>query len=1073
MGLLAKWVGFMKKIIGIFLLTVSIASRSMDIFQACEQGDIVRVRELAARDDVDVKERDKWNRTALHIAASCGCADIVEILLNKGCPIDALDSDGYTALHRAVLNGHGEVVKLLLDRHPVINPVGRDRFSALHRAVVQGKLALVSFLLNNGVKVDEPDQSHGLTPLYHAAVLGNIGVVRCLLDRRASANFSYAGITVLHAAVSHGKQQVAELLLSFGTDLNPIVGENGLTSLHHAAVAGDCDFMEFLFDRRVPVDVTTSHDATPLCYAAFAGNIKSVEFLIKHGASVGAMDDKAYTALHYALLGNRPDVVDLLLKKGASINAVRRDGLTSLHAAALNGHENVIKFLLEHQVSPDTRGPGGCTALHCAAKEGHANIVVLLLQRGAAVNVCDDSGHTAFQIAAATKHTVVSRILAKSGGDKLPGATGGPCVDAAGSGGQVECSGDRTKFLHSILGVKLSGKFARLQYAKSLNDAANFLYLQHLWAESLTRVWFLCEELKKLGYSLGDVHRFTVQSCDGSSSCPVDEASCCAHQKCVVIKTMDGIVAGWNLAPFLVHEPFIFNEPIVGLIDSYLQQQHEEVQRIAHAVKCEYLAYELKEQFGCMLKFASANLHLLKLFYGDRQCFTPVVGSMEQSFVLAGEIVALYGPSPDSHDTQKISSNIYSELESLMGFIEQNHDRLARIYELILSEKKSQNKQYQGIQCSLEYSSVRTLPDLIHWAGRISSFGDYFRRCKDDESQASACQGQPEDAAAACAAQSHMVSGNGEVDQLVAENKERIQRGRCAGRKQKKQHKKGKWPMRGLGTSDARQRVSHTPSSEDPAPSPAGAAPIMDPAPVRLAEHVPSSLTEDLAQLPTGAADPTMDLVPANLAKQVPLQDHKRMPSGLLRGCAQKVKQKAGQRELHQSILGYDKRVLRWFDRGFAQTQPEGDVLYHAFPICADTFIMGRGIISNRPNRSHPQKIDTCYSLPGEVRFADGRKRFAIFTCTLDQDGYCYHRGITYKSLTDLESILRGSGLDYRDLQQTYTQEDKVTQGGEHPGDVKNSRIVKKDKLHVEIEDVYNRVAILLYRLKKDVRNMF
>ena len=60
--------------------------------------------------------------TPLHLAASQGYTDIVEVLLNQnGIEVDAKNDTGATPLHLAAARDHHRIVELLLDRHAEVN----------------------------------------------------------------------------------------------------------------------------------------------------------------------------------------------------------------------------------------------------------------------------------------------------------------------------------------------------------------------------------------------------------------------------------------------------------------------------------------------------------------------------------------------------------------------------------------------------------------------------------------------------------------------------------------------------------------------------------------------------------------------------------------------------------------------------------------------------------------------------------------------------------------------------------------------------------------------------------------
>ena len=61
-----------------------------------------------------MQAKDKYSNTPLYLAASSGQTSTVELLLEKGAPIEARDRYDNTSFHLAALTGHTSVVQLLL-----------------------------------------------------------------------------------------------------------------------------------------------------------------------------------------------------------------------------------------------------------------------------------------------------------------------------------------------------------------------------------------------------------------------------------------------------------------------------------------------------------------------------------------------------------------------------------------------------------------------------------------------------------------------------------------------------------------------------------------------------------------------------------------------------------------------------------------------------------------------------------------------------------------------------------------------------------------------------------------------
>ena len=181
--------------------------------------------------------------------------------------------------------------------------------------------ARIHFLLNAGANINH-DYKYLGTPLYRAAVNGDLEVFKMLLENGAHININ--NLYLLGVAVDSGNSEIVKILLAAGANVNPKGHEPYLCQ---AARRGFPELVQMFLDRGANIEVKDEYGYRALHLAVCDGHIDVVKVLLKAGANVNAVTDNDFgsTALylttyhHYRPAGIRDELVQLLKEYGGSM----------------------------------------------------------------------------------------------------------------------------------------------------------------------------------------------------------------------------------------------------------------------------------------------------------------------------------------------------------------------------------------------------------------------------------------------------------------------------------------------------------------------------------------------------------------------------------------------------------------------------------------------------------------------------------------------------------------------------------------------------------------------------------
>lgn len=188
-----------------------------------DKASVASVLSLSSTSGVTLRDSD--GRSPLHVAASCGRADVITALATEfasstSATLDAQDDGGMTALQSAVAAGHIAAIRALLEAGAQADARSSAGRTALH--YTKGRPEVLAILLSACSQVSPVDEL-GHTPLHRAAAQGQTVIVTSLIEAGAALNLAdKTGRTPLHAACDEAREDVAVALINAGASAEAV-----------------------------------------------------------------------------------------------------------------------------------------------------------------------------------------------------------------------------------------------------------------------------------------------------------------------------------------------------------------------------------------------------------------------------------------------------------------------------------------------------------------------------------------------------------------------------------------------------------------------------------------------------------------------------------------------------------------------------------------------------------------------------------------------------------------------------------------------------------------------------------
>ena len=275
--------------------------------------------------EIDVNQCDDDGCNALFHSVKNEHLQITQLLVESGADINmAVDDTGQTPISYCVMNNRVDIINLLLNQpHIDINCTDNNEYNALFYAIKNDNFEIFQLLVESGADVNIIVHESGETPLIMAMNLKNESMIKYLIENNLNeANMNHCdgkGCCALFYAVNDGNDEIVQLLVQSGADVNVLAGGNGQTPIIAATINSRVEMVKLL-SQNPDIDINHSDDDgySALMYAVKNSHFEIVQLLVESGADVNVSDDDTgQTPLMISLLSNRNhDIAAWLLQHG-------------------------------------------------------------------------------------------------------------------------------------------------------------------------------------------------------------------------------------------------------------------------------------------------------------------------------------------------------------------------------------------------------------------------------------------------------------------------------------------------------------------------------------------------------------------------------------------------------------------------------------------------------------------------------------------------------------------------------------------------------------------------------------
>jgi ankyrin repeat protein len=209
-------------------------------------------------------------------------------------------------IHTFAGRGDIEKVKMLLEQDPALLDHVYVLGTPTLWAARYGRINVLDYLIKMGADMNK--KTSDITPLFHAAFMGEQKTVEFLLSKGAEIGF--------FETVECGFKGLVIKMISEGEDIHQFKS-SGYLPLHRAARYGHKEIIDYFIENGLEKNIRDNSGQNLIHSAAFGGQYELVKHLVNLGVDINAQTKRGDTPLDHAVDNGDPRIIEYLEEKGA------------------------------------------------------------------------------------------------------------------------------------------------------------------------------------------------------------------------------------------------------------------------------------------------------------------------------------------------------------------------------------------------------------------------------------------------------------------------------------------------------------------------------------------------------------------------------------------------------------------------------------------------------------------------------------------------------------------------------------------------------------------------------------